>query len=226
MSAFMKGIVPLLVMFSATVSGSAPTRVLLLGDSMMRVPAHALELAMSRKPGVEVFSFSSIGSGLARLDTFDWLVKIDSLTADFSPDTAIVFLGANDRQPMRTDAGIVPPGDTAWQREYAGRVGEAMDRLLRGGVRKVLWLQLPEMRDERLREDVNLINGIVAAQSAAREGVAFVEIRDVVGRGSGRYSAYVIQPNGMPLHVRDPDGIHLNRAGADLIAAHLVDLLW
>ena len=76
------------------------TPVLLIGDSMMKLPGLAMERELARLPGVEAHAFAGIGTGLARLDAFDWMGKIDELCAAHHPQVAVVALGANDRQPM------------------------------------------------------------------------------------------------------------------------------
>ncbi|MBU1909438.1 MAG: DUF459 domain-containing protein, partial [Verrucomicrobia bacterium] len=66
-----------------------PRRVLILGDSMMQIPAHALELELSKRLEVKTRAFTRIGTGLARLDVFDWMERIRSLVEEFTPDTAL-----------------------------------------------------------------------------------------------------------------------------------------
>ncbi|MBP7829253.1 MAG: DUF459 domain-containing protein [Kiritimatiellae bacterium] len=202
-----------------------PQRVLIVGDSMMQIPAHSLELALSRKPEVQTKAFTRIGSGLARLDVFDWLAQMRTLVDEFKPDTALVFLGANDHQAMKTGEAVIQPGDAAWEAEYARRVGEAMDLLGAGKGTRVLWLQLPDMKEDKNREDADLMNRIFSAE-AAKRGVTFFETRPVLSRTPGKFAPYVIQANGMPLRVRSSDNIHLSREGADLLAAAVIDFLW
>jgi len=204
---------------------ATPQRVLIVGDSMMQIPAHSLELALSRKPEVQTKAFTRIGSGLARLDVFDWLAQMRTLVDEFKPDTALVFLGANDHQAMKTGDTVIQPGEPAWEVEYARRVGEAMDILGAGKGTRVLWLQLPDMKEDKNREDADLMNRIFAAE-AAKHGVTFFETRPVLSRTPGKFAPYVIQANGMPLRVRSSDNIHLSREGADLLAVAVIASLW
>ena len=204
---------------------AAPQRVLIVGDSMMQIPAHSLELALSRKPEVQTKAFTRIGSGLARLDVFDWLAQMRTLVDEFKPDTVLVFLGANDHQAMKTGESVIQPGDAAWEAEYARRVGEAMDILGAGKGARILWLQLPDMKEETNREDADLMNRIFTSE-AAKHGVTFFETRPVLSRTPGKFAPYVIQANGMPLRVRSSDNIHLSREGADLLAAAVIASLW
>ena len=199
-----------------------PVRVLVVGDSMMRVVAHATELELSRREGMEALSHTSLGSGLARLDVFDWMAKIDELVAAFEPTVSIVWFGTNDRQPLRAGGRVIAPDSGQWEEEYARRVGDAMDRLAKVEGSRVLWLELPDMREARMQADVDLINRLVEQEAGKRSAARFVPTRTLLSRQPGTYSAYVIGPDGMPLQIRHQDGVHLNRAGADRLAAALV----
>ncbi len=195
-----------------------PSRVLILGDSMMRVTAHSTERQLGRMDGVESRAFTSLGSGLARLDIFDWMAKIDELVEEFKPEATLVWFGTNDRQALRTDDGVIQPGSDDWATEYGGRIGLAMDKLTALPGSRVLWLELPDMREARMQEDVDMINTIVQAEAEKRPAVTFFLTRPILSRRPGTYAPHVIGPTGMPLQIRDQDGVHLNRAGADRMA--------
>lgn len=202
---------------------AAPERVLLIGDSMMRIPAHSIEQRLGRLGGIETESVTSLGSGLARLDVFDWMEKVDELVTAFGPEWTLVWFGTNDRQPMRTPDGIIQPrSQDAWSTEYARRVAHVMDKLTTSPEQRVIWLELPPMREGRLNDDIVLINELVAAEAARRAQVDFYPAAELFSRRPGAFSMHVAGPDGMPLRVREADGIHLNRAGADLLADRLL----
>ena len=210
-------------------SAPAISPVLLLGDSMMRLPGQAIQRELSRKPGIQAEAFSGIGTGLARLDAFDWLGKIDELCAEFHPKVAVVALGANDRQPMQLPGfRLVQPGTPEWNAEYADRIGQAMDRLKAGGCQRIIWLLLPPMRDavvDAFAQDVNQAIGVEAAQ---RSGVAAHDFTSLVAdRRIGGYADRVMDPHtAAAIRVRDPDGIHLTPDGARMLATALIQEYW
>lgn len=206
--------------------GRSPERVLIIGDSMMRVTAHAAELQLSRREGVESLAFTRLGSGLARLDVFDWMEKLDELLDEFNPEVTLVWFGANDRQNMRTGAGIIRPAAPEWEAEYARRVGIVMDKLTAVEGARVVWLELPDMRESRLQRDVELINRIVRQEAGRRDRVTFYPARALLSREPGRFTMHIAGPTGMPLQVRDNDGVHLSRAGADFLAEALMRYLF
>ncbi len=202
-----------------------PERILVIGDSMMQVTAHALNRRIDRIPNVQNRRHTSLGSGLARLDVFDWHEKIQELVNDFDPDATIVWFGANDLQPMQTDNGIVRPGTPEWSVEYEHRVGIAMDRLSARDGAYVYWLELPDMRDQRVQSDVALINRMIENAAEQRDQAFFVPTQTLLSREPGVYSPYIIGPRGLPVQIRDPDGIHLNRTGAERITEYLVEYI-
>ncbi len=205
----------------------APQDVLILGDSIMQAVSRSFERQLGRRSGFQAASFTRIGSGLARLDVFDWHERIERLMAERRPGLVLVMMGANDNQPMRTAAGAqVQVRTTEWEQEYARRVGRAMDIMLEAGAAQVHWIELPDMRDSDLQQDVQVINEVIRAEAAARPQVTFQETRSLLSRTQGEFTAYVIQANGMPLNVRDRDGIHLNRAGADLLVTEMLKRIW
>ena len=207
----------------------AKSTVLLIGDSMMRLPAHAMERELAKIPDVEVATFSGIGTGLARLDAFDWLAKIDELCAARKPKVAVVALGANDRQPMMLEsAGLVQPGSPEWDAEYAARVGSALDRLLAGGCEKIVWLQLPPMREPVVAEFARRVNELVAAQAALRPQVVAHDFSALVAdRRTGGFTERRMDPlTAAAIPVRDVDGIHLSPEGARLLADALIKEYW
>ncbi len=199
-----------------------PKRILVIGDSMMRITAHALELEAAKRPGVEVRSFTSLGSGIARLDVFDWMAKADELVAEFKPEVTIAWFGTNDRQALQVKDEVIQPGAPGWNQEYARRVGELMDKLAPGEGTRVVWLELPHMRDPKIHADVEAINALVQAEVERRERVEYFRTRTLLNRKADVFSPYIVGAKGMPLEVRDTDGVHLNRAGADLMASRLM----
>ena len=220
-----KKIIGMTVLFfhCATAVLASPS-VLLAGDSMMKAVAPTFEQKLAGA-GFAVHSSAAIGTGLARLDLFDWYAQITKSVQTHKPEIAIVMLGGNDNQALRTESGIVPFGAPAWGAEYARRVGKFLDLMSTGGVQRIYWLELPAMRESRLDTDVQSINKIVQ-QEVARRKQNFFETRLLLSKTSdGAYSAYVFQPNGMPLHVRLEDGIHLNRKGAEWLADRLIPVL-
>ncbi|MBI2438796.1 MAG: DUF459 domain-containing protein [Lentisphaerae bacterium] len=216
-------VLPVLIPFLPSQAESAPTtQVVLLGDSTMRALAHSLERELAKQPGFSAFTFTSLGSGLARLDMFDWLAKVDEVTKAKKPDIVVIMIGANDKQAMQTQTKLIQPGAPEWNWEYARRVGVVLDIMIAAGVKRIFWIELPDMRQAKLQEDSLLINMLVQKEAESRPQVAFQSSKKILSRTPGVFSPYIFDANGMPLQVRDADGVHLNRNGADLLAREIV----
>lgn len=204
------------VILICTTSDSGATDVVVIGDSMMKSVARALKKECTRRDmSVEVLT--SIGSGLARLDLFDWHLKVSDLVAEHKPRIVFVMMGANDNQAMQTGGGTLPFGSAGWGLEYGRRAGKLMDILIEAGASDIIWIGLPCMREKGLDDDVKVISRIVDQQALARPSVEFLSTYKMFSK-KGNYSAYIIQKSGMPLDVRSIDGIHLNSNGAELLA--------
>ncbi len=208
----------------------ARSPVLLIGDSMMRLPGMAVERELARRPDIEASMFSGIGTGLARLDAFDWLAKIDELCQERKPKVAVIALGANDRQPIQLPEGrgIVQPGTPEWDEEYAIRIGQAMDRLVGGGCERVIWLLLPPMRDATVDEHAKRINALVTAQAELRPQVLVHDFSTLVAdRRTGSFTERRMDPQtAAAIRVRDTDGIHLSPEGSRILATALINEYW
>lgn len=215
-----------LAAFLPAAGGAEPApavRVAFLGDSMMKLLGHQGEREMGKLPGVAVVTnYTSLGSGLARLDAFNWMAKFESVVAEAKPTLAVVALGTNDRQPMeKADGTVVRPGEPGWDEEYGRRTAQALDLLAAGGAR-IYWLELPDMQDAVRQADADAVNALFRKACAGRAGVTFFETRPFLSRKPGEYTKFKIGPGGKPIELRSADGIHLSRAGADLLIEKLI----
>ena len=203
--------------------------VLMLGDSMMRLLGRAMEREL-KKEKLEASSYTSLSSGLARLDALDWFAKIEEVMEERKPATVVITLGANDRQPLRDASGnVLLFGTDEWRVEYGSRVGRAMDALIAHGAKRVIWLCLPDMKEHVQQAFAELANELYTEQAAVesrRDKIVLFDTRATVARVPGTYSAYIMSPRGVALTVREQDGIHLTMVGARLVAETLVEAFW
>ena len=214
--------------FVARAAEEAP--VLMIGDSMMRLLGVAMEKELKNAGVQPAVSFSSLASGLARMDAFDWFAKVDQLMKEHKPATVVVTLGANDRQSLKDATGrVVPFGTPEWDKEYVLRVGRIMDDLLKGGAKKVIWLLLPDMKEPVQQEYAQSLNALFVKEvsvESRKDKVVLFDTRPLLSRKPGQFSMYVMAPNGAALTVRDADGVHLTAPGAQRVAQALVKTYW
>lgn len=204
--------------------------VLMIGDSMMRLLGIAMEKELAAAGVSPATSFSSLASGLARMDAFDWFAKVDELMKQHKPATVVVTLGANDRQSLKDTTGrVVPFGQPEWDREYGLRIGRIMDELIKGGATRVVWLLLPDMKEPAQQEYAQSINALFkreAAVESRKDKVVLFDMAPLLTRRPGTFSLYVMAPNGAALTVRDSDGIHLTNVGSKRVAQSIVQTYW
>lgn len=200
--------------------------VLMIGDSMMRLLGIAMEKELNAAGIQPAVSFSSLASGLARMDAFDWFAKVDELMNEHKPATVVVSLGANDRQSLKDISGrVVQFGTPEWEAEYALRVGRIMDDLLKGGAKRVVWLLLPDMRDPAQQEYAKSVNALFVREievETRKDKIVTFDMGPLLSRRPGQFSLYVMAPNGAALTVRDTDGVHLTNPGAQRVAQAIV----
>lgn len=198
---------------------------------MMKLPGLAVKRELSQKrPEVEAHTFSGIGTGLARLDAFDWLAKINALCAEIQPKVAVVSLGANDRQPMKMPdgSGIAQPDTDEWNTEYAKRIASTMDHFIENGCERIIWLLLPPMRDPVVNRHATKLNELTADAAQSRPQVSLFDVgRLVADRRTDGFSERIIDSrNATAVTVRERDGIHLSPQGARILADALVEKYW
>ncbi|MCX6996460.1 MAG: DUF459 domain-containing protein [Kiritimatiellaeota bacterium] len=201
---------------------AAEQRIFIVGDSLGELVSAALKKELRNRAGTAVESFISLGSGLARSDLFDWPKKVRAVMATFKPNRVVVIIGGADNQKMMSGSELFTFGTTGWNTEYARRVREIMDIIREGGVKTMLWIGLPDVRDPQMNRDLKIITGIFATQAAARPGCHYLDTTRLFSATPGQYSAYVIKQDGMPLSVRSTDGKHFNSAGAELLAQTII----
>jgi lysophospholipase L1-like esterase len=200
-----------------------PLRVYVGGDSVVRDAGESFLRFAAEDPRLSAGLHYEIATGLSRPDFFDWPAALAADASSLKPEIALIMFGGNDAQ------GIVGPDGTVhgqvdtpgWRAEYGRRVGGVMDEL-RAYDRLVLWIAQPPMRAADFDHRIDIINEVVAAQAAGRPWVTFVDTAAVLGGPDGEYV------DRLPAYeddLRQGDGIHLSRAGADLLARHLLALI-
>lgn len=189
-----------------------PLRVWLGGDSTTIELAQATEEAVTSTPEVAVTTHPEVSSGLTRPDFFDWPDHFAEDVLPTDPEAIVVMFGANDSQGMELDGTAYQPSAPEWQAEYRRRVGVVMDQL-RGEGRLVLWVGQPHMRDPSFDQRMGVLDEIYAEEAESRPWVRFLDSRPVLSPDGEGYQATA---GGASL--RQSDGIHLDRAGSDLLA--------
>lgn len=190
-----------------------PLRMWLGGDSMTIELSQSTEEAVASRPELQLATHPQVSSGLTRPDFFDWPTYFAEEVLPTDPEVVAVMFGANDSQGMEIDGTAHQPSDPEWQEEYRRRVGVVMDQL-QGDGRLVLWIGQPHMRDAGFDERMGVLDTIYAEEAEARPWVRFLDSRTVLSPDTDGFQATDADGDAL----RQSDGIHLDRAGAALLA--------
>lgn len=188
---------------------------LVTGDSL----AQPLDVQLARglaDDGVATTRDVHLGTGISKTDLVDWGLLSNKQVEDQKPDAVVMFMGANEGFPFPAPGGAsVECCSAEWAATYARRARSMMDKYRRDGDARVYWLTLPMPREPARQEIARAVNAAIAvAAQPYRSHVRVVDMTDLFTPG-GRYRA-AMPVDGRETLVREPDGIHLNKAGAQV----------
>jgi lysophospholipase L1-like esterase len=185
------------------------------GDSTMDLLSSFLSDQLSDE--ANVVSEVEPGLTISKDDAFQPLAV--KQVARLKPATTVVSIGFNEGWGMRGPDGVLNVCcDAGWIAEYARRVRRTM--LTYG--HRVLWLTVFAPKDPRRTPMADAVN--VAIIHAA-DGLPDVHVirMDLLFTPNGYRDA--IRYGGHDVYVREPDGVHLNVAGAQIAAREVVKAL-
>jgi hypothetical protein len=187
-----------------------------------------------RDDGFKVERAGKSSTGLARPDFFDWKKAARRRVETFAPDASIIMFGGNDVQGLYMGKHQwIRWHEEGWAEEYGRRIGALCDILAPAGER-IFWVGMPVMRPPKFHTRVQRINTIARVAMRNRPGALFIDTWRVLADEEGAYAdrIYVqhgVNEDGSPrrkkVRVRASDGIHLTRAGAHLLKAHVREIV-
>jgi hypothetical protein len=190
---------------------------LVTGDSLS-IPLDSELAKRLTDDGVKVERDPHVGTGISKSDVVDWAKLSATHVRELKPDAIVVFIGANEGFPLpKPGGGEVECCGPDWAVVYAGRARRMMNTYRQGGEARVYWLGVPLPRDGLRREVQRSVNA--AFEVAAQPWRSHVRLVDLVSvfTPNGRYRD-AMQVDGRRQIVRDADGNHLNRKGAEVAA--------
>jgi hypothetical protein len=199
-------------------AGGGRGRLLVTGDSLAYYLGRQVATARGTRPtAIE----SRPSTGMARPDYFDWTAHAREQVGSVQPGLVVVFLGANDCQPLRAGGtgAWTAVGSAGWVAEYRRRAGDLMRAYAGAAQRPVFWVGLPIAREAATTACYRQLNGATAAAARAVNGVRWVDSWALYAVG-GQYSDTV-----QGVAARQDDGIHLTFAGMRFLTRKLLGLL-
>ena len=205
---------------------AAPVTVAFVGDSM----SDGLWGAFFRLTGNQHCSPAELalirdaknGTGLARLDHFDWPAELDDLVGKSAPTLVFASIGLNDAQDLvMPDKSKFKLGSDDWVAQYKKNVTDFYDHAGAGGA-PVMILGLPNLRDAGAEKHAELVNGIFEETAAANTAVKVTYVAPWrMTNGDGSFASFGPNLNGQTVQIRAPDGLHFTQAGYDVLAKYL-----
>jgi hypothetical protein len=208
-----------------TPTPEAPLSVWFSGDST----AFTIGNALRNQNGEGLLSLElrlKTSSGLSRPDFFDWNVFLGAVQDLNPPEVMVLSMGANDAQGVQASDGTwhVDVHSEGWRAEYLRRVDELSRRVIDKGTR-LYWVGQPVARDPSYTAFVGLIDDIYQEIDARYDEVVYLDTYTLLADENLNYTDYKPGPDGQPWLVRQPDGIHLESWGGELVAAELLAAL-
>jgi hypothetical protein len=204
-----------------------PMRLWIAGDSLVITPGYAILRAFGRNEAVERVGDveGRVATGLTRPDVFNWFRHVAEQVERKDVDTVVFGFGGNDDSGDMTGLpdGVALDGfgGPKWTKEYRRRVGGLMDTATQAGA-FVVWLGLPVTSDAAQSRRWRVVNRAARAEADLRPGeVAYVDMYTMLS-DDGKYVPYLPDSDGRLVKVRADDGVHLERAGGDLVADQVV----
>lgn len=188
-----------------------------MGDTLGILLANGLQEGLAEKPEIAVLRKGKESSGLVRDDFYDWPKAAKEIAAGPQKiDVAVIMLGSNDRQTLRTGSESVEPLTDRYRELYVARVDAVLAAFKEKRI-PVVWVGLPVMKNEHFSADMAKLNDIYK-ERAAHAGAVYVDIWEAMADEKGQYSAFGPDINGQIVKLRSADGVHFTEAGARSVA--------
>ncbi|HUY43648.1 MAG TPA: DUF459 domain-containing protein [Acidimicrobiales bacterium] len=203
----------------------SPTRVvghctvLEIGDSLGNDLGWGLsrELAATHSLGLVQEDLSS--SGLVTQWFYNWPANLKKFLARYHPDLVVVCLGANDQQSLVVHGHATSFNEPAWRTRYQQLIRQ-IDTLVVRAHAYVLWVGLPIMAPITYREGTVVLNSLYRSVAQTQPGVTFLPTWSLLASPSGDFQN-AASVNDARAVLRATDGIHLSRAGEDVMATYV-----
>ena len=192
--------------------------VLITGDSMMQY----IGMKASQnypKLGLKVLDLSKQSTGLLYKKSHNWAQVIkDTLAQNKDIKLLVMLIGANDPWGRSINGKFYELNSSEWREFYARRVDEIY-KIAKASNVKVLWLSLPCMQKADYAKKIELLNEIYKSVSE-QNGQFFINTSEYLCQND-EYKTH-IDINGKRSKIRQDDGIHISKAGSQILADEIL----
>lgn len=202
---------------------TAADEVFFAGDSLMQGVAPHVQKWLSEVYGIKTINLSKQSTGLTYPGFFNWPQTIAN-TLDNNPHIKILvmFLGPNDPWDIpdpHNGSRFVSFASPQWESIYRSHIKTIMDSARQHQV-TVLWLTPPDMRKQKLNEQMIYLRQITADEVSKNHGYV-VDTRAMLGSNGDQFYDTVTQADGKKIKTRSSDGIHFTLSGQKIIARNI-----
>jgi len=196
--------------------------ILEIGDSLGIDLGWGLRAQLAHSPKVSLVEGAQGSTGLSNDWYYPWPPHFSQLLSQHRPQVAIIFLGTNDEQAIHVGATICSFNTPCWRTAYAHRVRQML-ALARHVDTKVLWVGSPPMGSPAFSSAMSAINAVVQREIGTLSDAVFVPSAPLTALG-GHYRASALINHHVQV-IREPDGIHINTTGSQLLALFVLQTL-
>ena len=192
--------------------------VLITGDSMMQ---YIGMIASQNYPklGLKVLDLSKQSTGLLYKKSHNWAQVIkDTLAQNKDIKLLVMLIGANDPWGRSINGKFYELNSSEWREFYARRVDEIY-QIAKASDVKVLWLSLPCMQKTDYAKKIELLNEIYKDVSE-QNGQIFINTSEYLCQNDNFLTHLNI--NGKRSKIRQDDGIHISKAGSQILADEIL----
>ena len=200
-----------------TPTAADPLRVLVVGDSLGLSFGQSLAARLDASGVTKTTVDAREGTGLTRPDSFDWVAQFEADIVRFHPEVIVASFGGNDDQDVQVGGRYVGFGTAQWRSIYHDRVAAIVAEAARANARLV-WSGLPVMRSASKTGRLDTVMSVTRSAVDGHPLALWVSNSATLADSSGHYQVALSDGSGQQVIVREPDGVHETRAGADRIA--------
>lgn len=204
-----------------TATASDPLRILLVGDSLMENAARGVLRRLGGVKQVTVEVVAIPGTAINWPFRYDWPEQLQRAVDGQRPDVVGAMFGGHDWRPRKVRGKVLAPPDPAWRADYERRVDE-LARIAGEGGARVYWLGVPDVQPAQFERAVPELNGVFRSMETRWPAFTYIDTRAALAGGEGGFSKYLRRPDGQLVLTRQPDGVHFEEYGQDLLADLLV----
>ena len=192
--------------------------VLITGDSMMQ---YIGMIASQNYPklGLKVLDLSKQSTGLLYKKSHNWAQVIkDTLAQNKDIKLLVMLIGANDPWGRSVNGKFYELNSSEWREFYTGRVDEIY-KIAKASNVKVLWLSLPCMQKTDYAKKTQLLNEIYKSASE-QNGQIFINTSEYLCQNDNFLTH--LNMDGKRSKIRQDDGIHISKAGSQILADEIL----